>query len=155
MADLLHVNDVWQADSAVSSSAQAPEATPVAFASQDSAPSSPSSVPATASEDVKGNGAASAGTPSDSGRGGAAAAAAESNTPVQDSMRRKLTEALQPVSLYIMDESSQHAGHVGSRMKAGYSGETHFKVELVSAAFEGLKTIKRHRMVYDVRTRIP
>ena len=70
-------------------------------------------------------------------------------------MRRKLSEALQPVSMHILDESSQHAGHVGSRMKAGYSGETHFRVEVVSTAFEGLKTIKRHRMVYDVRPCTP
>lgn len=54
-------------------------------------------------------------------------------------------------SLDILDESSQHAGHVGSRMKAGYSGETHFNVKIVSNAFEGQKTVKRHRTVYGVR----
>ena len=97
--------------------------------------------------------AANGASPSSNGSA-QAAAAPSSTTPVQDSMRRKLTEALQPVSLHVLDESSQHAGHVGSRMQPGYSGETHFKVDLVSDAFEGLKTIKRHRMVYDVSSHL-
>ena len=70
--------------------------------------------------------------------------------PVRASMERKLTEALQPESLTILDESSQHAGHAGSRMLASPSGETHFKVIVVSSAFEGLNTVKRHRLVYKV-----
>ena len=37
-------------------------------------------------------------------------------------------------------------------MQAGYSGETHFRIEVVSPAFEGLKTLKQHRLVYDVRS---
>jgi BolA protein len=49
-----------------------------------------------------------------------------------------------------MDESDQHAGHAGSRMLASPSGETHFRVGIVSAAFEGLNTVKRHRLVYQV-----
>jgi stress-induced morphogen len=88
---------------------------------------------------------------------GAAAAAAittppaGSSTPVQDSIRRKLTEALAPVRLEVHDDSAQHAGHAGSRMQAGYSGETHFRVDVASSAFQGLKTLKQHRLVYDVR----
>ena len=49
-----------------------------------------------------------------------------------------------------MDESSQHAGHAGSRMTAGANGETHFNVKVVSAAFEGQNTVKRHRQIYGV-----
>ena len=71
---------------------------------------------------------------------------------MQDSIRRKLTEALTPARLEIYDDSAQHAGHAGSRMQAGYSGETHFRIEVVSPAFEGLKTLKQHRLVYDVRS---
>ena len=33
---------------------------------------------------------------------------------------------------------------------ASPSGETHFKVRIVSDSFEGLKTIDRHRLVYVV-----
>lgn len=73
-----------------------------------------------------------------------------SRKPVRASMERKLTEALQPEALTILDESAQHAGHAGSRMLASPSGETHFKVSIVSSAFEGLNTVKRHRQVYEV-----
>lgn len=73
-----------------------------------------------------------------------------SGKPVRASMERKLTEVLQPEALTILDESAQHAGHAGSRMLASPSGETHFKVSIVSSAFEGLNTVKRHRQVYEV-----
>jgi BolA-like protein len=53
-------------------------------------------------------------------------------------------------SLDIVDESSQHAGHAGSRMSAGANGETNFNVKVVSAAFEGQNTVKRHRQIYGV-----
>ena len=75
-----------------------------------------------------------------------------SGKPVRASMERKLTEALQPEALTILDESAQHAGHAGSRMLASPSGETHFKVSIVSSAFQGLNTVKRHRQVYEVRS---
>ena len=52
--------------------------------------------------------------------------------------------------LTIWDESNQHAGHAGSRMLASPSGETHFRVGIVSSAFSGLNTVKRHRLVYKV-----
>ena len=42
-----------------------------------------------------------------------AAAALASNTPVADSMRRKLAEELQPLKLDLVDNSHQHAGHSG------------------------------------------
>ena len=56
-----------------------------------------------------------------------------------------------PRRLSIVDESSQHAGHAGSRMTAGKAGETHFNVTIVSPLFEGQNTVKRHRAIYGVR----
>lgn len=38
----------------------------------------------------------------------------------------------------------------GYRGSAQYSGETHFNVEVVSSRFEGLTSIKRHRLVYQI-----
>lgn len=38
----------------------------------------------------------------------------------------------------------------GYRGRAGYSGETHFDVAVVSPRFEGLTSIKRHRLVYQL-----
>ncbi|PSC67797.1 sufE chloroplastic mitochondrial [Micractinium conductrix] len=74
----------------------------------------------------------------------------KSNTPVADSMRAKLRAELAPLKLDIIDNSHQHAGHGGYRGSASYSGETHFTVEVVSPRFEGLTSIKRHRLVYGI-----
>ncbi len=48
---------------------------------------------------------------------------------VRSSILRKLTDALQPVTIEVIDESEQHHGHGGWRE----GGETHFRVRLVSA----------------------
>ena len=60
------------------------------------------------------------------------------------SHRARLTAALQPDALEIVDESARHAGHAGAA-----SGGGHFIVNIVSAAFQGKNLIQRHRMVYD------
>lgn len=56
----------------------------------------------------------------------------------------KLRERFAPLRLAVEDESSKHHGHAGWRE----SGETHFKVEIVSAAFDGHNRIARQRLVY-------
>lgn len=61
-----------------------------------------------------------------------------------DMIRERLTEALSPEQLDIIDESHKHAGHPGAR-----SGGGHFVVTIVSKVFEGENPLKRHRMVYD------
>ncbi|MBP2313698.1 BolA family protein [Azospirillum soli] len=63
-----------------------------------------------------------------------------------DRIRRKLTEALAPERLDVVDESGRHAGHAGARPE----GETHFHVTVVSAAFAGRSRIERQRMVYGL-----
>ena len=55
----------------------------------------------------------------------------------------KLREAFSPESLDVSDESHLHEGHTGHRP----GGETHFRVYIVSAAFEGKSRIERHRMI--------
>ncbi|MHB1174159.1 MAG: BolA family protein [Sulfuriferula sp.] len=58
-------------------------------------------------------------------------------------MRDRL--ALMPVEhLDIEDESAQHAGHAGAR-----SGGGHYRMHIISTAFQGKTTLARHRMVYD------
>ena len=56
----------------------------------------------------------------------------------------KLRAAFVPVRLAIEDESSKHHGHAGWRE----GGETHFRVEIVSQAFEGKTRVARQRLVY-------
>ena len=64
---------------------------------------------------------------------------------VIDQIREKLTEKFNPDQLDVQDESHLHAGHMGARPE----GETHFKVTIVSTAFEGHSRVQRHKMVYD------
>jgi BolA protein len=54
-----------------------------------------------------------------------------------------LQERLHPASLSVVDESHQHIGHAGWRE----GGETHFRLDIVSAAFEGKSRVERHRMI--------
>ena len=61
----------------------------------------------------------------------------------QSRIAEKLTAAFAPAQIEVIDESHQHAGHAGSR--AG--GETHYRVHIVSEAFQGKSRIERHRMV--------
>lgn len=60
-------------------------------------------------------------------------------------IRAKLERRFAPASLAVEDESDRHAGHAGAR--AG--GESHFRVEIVSAAFAGLSRLARQRLVYE------
>ena len=62
---------------------------------------------------------------------------------MQQTIETKLSAALEPVSLFVIDESHLHAGHAGSRP----SGETHFRVRCLSATFSGRSRIERHRIV--------
>lgn len=65
---------------------------------------------------------------------------------VADSVHAKLTAAFEPVRLDVVDESHLHAGHAGARPE----GETHFRVDIVAAAFDGVSRIERQRMVHRV-----
>jgi BolA protein len=60
---------------------------------------------------------------------------------IQASIERKLREILSPSVLEVTNESSMHSVPPGS--------ETHFKVVVVSEAFEGKLLVERHRLVYD------
>lgn len=53
-------------------------------------------------------------------------------------------QALQPVSLSVIDESHLHRGHAGARP----FGQSHFKVIAVSQAFAGKSRVQRQQMIY-------
>jgi BolA family transcriptional regulator, general stress-responsive regulator len=61
----------------------------------------------------------------------------------KDTIINKLHEAFAPESLDVSDESHLHEGHAGHRP----GGETHFRVYIVSPAFQGKSRIERHRMI--------
>ena len=65
---------------------------------------------------------------------------------VADNIQKKLRAAFNPVLIDVIDESHLHAGHVGARPE----GETHFRVEIVAAAFASVGRVEQQRLVYDV-----
>jgi BolA protein len=63
---------------------------------------------------------------------------------VAEDIRRRL-QVLAPARLDLLDESAKHAGHAG----ASPGGNSHWRLTIVSAAFEGRPTVARHRMIYQ------
>jgi BolA protein len=59
-------------------------------------------------------------------------------------IREALETALQAAEVEVIDESHLHRGHAGAK-----GGGGHYRLLVVSAAFEGLSLVKRHRLVYD------
>jgi len=66
-----------------------------------------------------------------------------STGPVAAEITRRLTAALAPSHLAVIDDSHQHAGHAGHDAR----GESHFTVEIVSSAFEGQNRVARQRAI--------
>jgi BolA family transcriptional regulator, general stress-responsive regulator len=62
---------------------------------------------------------------------------------LKDWITATLQERLDPIRLVVEDESQQHFGHAGWRE----GGETHFRIDVVSRAFEGKSRVERHRVV--------
>jgi len=66
-----------------------------------------------------------------------------STGPVASEIARRLTAALSPTQLAVIDDSEKHRGHAGHDSR----GESHFTVEIVAPAFEGLNRVARQRLV--------
>lgn len=64
---------------------------------------------------------------------------------MESAIRDKLTAALAPTRLDVENESARHAGHRGSPG----TGESHFRVLVVSPRFAGRSRLERHRMVHE------
>jgi BolA family transcriptional regulator, general stress-responsive regulator len=62
---------------------------------------------------------------------------------VKDEIEARLTAALAPTRLVVTDNSEQHRGHAGHDAR----GESHFSVEIESAAFAGMSRVQRQRAV--------
>jgi len=61
-----------------------------------------------------------------------------------DRIQALLEAAFEPESLGVEDDSHSHAGHAGAK-----GGLGHFNVSIVSARFNGMKMLARHRAVYE------
>ena len=58
-------------------------------------------------------------------------------------IQQRLTKALSPAKLNIIDNSAKHKDHVGN------NGGGHYSVEIISKAFVGKSNVERHQMVYQ------
>ncbi|XP_023657001.2 bolA-like protein 1 [Paramormyrops kingsleyae] len=65
----------------------------------------------------------------------------DTSRPVERTIRAKLTQALDPKHLEVLNESHMHAVPAGS--------ESHFRVLVVSSRFDGLSLLQRHRLVNE------
>ena len=65
---------------------------------------------------------------------------------MESRIREKLMIALEPVRLDVLNESELHAGH---RSSPG-TGESHFRILVISPKFDGLSRLARHRLVNDI-----
>jgi BolA protein len=63
--------------------------------------------------------------------------------PVAQEIAARLTTALAPSRLDVINDSAKHRGHLGD----DGSGESHFTVVVESAAFVGKSRVERQRMV--------
>ena len=63
--------------------------------------------------------------------------------PVAAEISRRLTAALSPTRLAVIDDSDKHRGHAGH----DGSGESHFPVEVESPLFAGQSRVARQRAV--------
>lgn len=60
-----------------------------------------------------------------------------------DRLEHLIATAFDPAEVKVMDDSHKHAGHAGARPE----GETHYRVQVISAAFDGQSRVQRHRAV--------
>lgn len=63
--------------------------------------------------------------------------------PLADIIAARLTEALNPTHLDVINDSHHHSGHMGD----DGTGESHFTVVVESAAFAGQGRVARQRLV--------
>ncbi len=66
--------------------------------------------------------------------------------PVALEITRRLEAAFAPTHLAVIDDSEKHRGHAGHDAR----GESHFTVEVVSAAFVGQNRVARQRAINQV-----
>jgi len=66
--------------------------------------------------------------------------------PIQQTIEKKLLDALEPNTLVLKDESHKHAGHY----EEAKAGGTHFRLEIASKEFEGKSRVECHKMIYQI-----
>jgi BolA protein len=65
------------------------------------------------------------------------------STPLANEIHARLTDALAPSVLHVINTSHHHAGHAGD----DGTGESHWMVVVASDRFAGLNRVQRQRLV--------
>jgi BolA protein len=68
----------------------------------------------------------------------------EAPIPAAERIRARLVAEFAPAEITVHDESERHRGHGGWRE----GGETHFRVSMRAAAFDGMTRVARSRAVH-------
>lgn len=71
--------------------------------------------------------------------------------PIAQEIERKLVDAFAPTRLEVSNDSASHSGHMGD----DGTGESHFSVEIESAAFAGVSRLQRQRLVNQALGDLP
>lgn len=71
--------------------------------------------------------------------------------PIAQEIERLLSAAFAPTHLAVINDSAQHRGHMGD----DGTDESHFTVEIESAAFAGVSRLQRQRQVNAALGDIP
>jgi len=71
--------------------------------------------------------------------------------PLAQEITQLLTAAFAPSSLAVINDSASHSGHMGD----DGSGESHFTVDIESAAFAGVSRVQRQRLINAALGDIP
>ena len=67
------------------------------------------------------------------------------NNARHQKIEKILIDFFQPVSINLIDESHQHAGHAGAA-----SGLSHYRLIIQSNKLNGLTSLAQHRLIYQV-----
>ncbi|EJF91518.1 BolA family protein [Bartonella tamiae] len=73
------------------------------------------------------------------------------SSTVKQAIEKKLQDHFLPTALEVLNESSLHAGHHhddGSSFDG--TGETHFRIKIISKQFSGMNRLAMHRSIHDV-----
>jgi len=65
---------------------------------------------------------------------------------IEKIIKKKIEHELSPMVCEVVNESHKHIGHAGDNG----TGQTHFKLLIVSSQFENKNSVARQRLVYSI-----
>jgi stress-induced morphogen len=72
------------------------------------------------------------------------------SSSTRDERIKQAMQSLEPVFFELKNDSEKHASHTQHLGGAGHTGDTHYKLTIVSSQFEGQSRIDRQRTVMNL-----